>query len=575
MHRRLWLLAGAATAVLLLAASATATTNTAGTARAADATPAAAPFAQSWAQVPRTPAARKAKSVLVFGMEQDVDGFNTALNCCSEFWAAVTGNTPVLRGAYVITDKLAYVPDLVSKVVATKTTLTYYIRAGANWYWGGKKLPVTYRDFVYTWKAFINPKNDVASRDGYDQITGFTHKGNKVITFKWKKPYAAYQDIFGLIYPSQALGGMDFNKIWANCVCGSDGKPISDGPFYVSNYTKGQGLTLKKNPFWYGKKQGLNEVDFKLITDTNSEIQAMRGGEVDAINPSPQTALTALKNQSSIVYNSVPALYQEHVDIQFGKKGHPLLRAPWMRQAIAMGMNRSAVIKALFGDIAPGLTPLDNILFYQSDKANYNPDWRQWNYNPTKAIAVLKKHCSGGPSSPTDGNTNFFTCSGYPAKFAYTTTAGNHRRETSEAIFKSELGAIGIQITDNLLPANVAFGPTVLAASNYDMFEFAWVTTPDPGGFVSIWGCGGEANYLQYCNRRATNLLDASKSELNRAKRMALFKKADAIMAKDVPTIPLYASPSILIYKKAISGMLNNPSLVGFSWNIEDWKWTS
>ena len=307
---------------------------------APDATPAAAPFAQAWAKVPKTAAARKASSTLVFGMEQDITGFNTALSCCSEFWAVVAGNTPNIRGAYVLTDKLQYVPDLVTKVVATKSTLTYYIRPDANWYWGGKKVPVTYKDFVYTWQAFINPKNDVASRDGYDLITGYTHKGTKIVSFKWKKPYADYRDLFGGIYPSFALQGMDFNKIWANCVCGSDGKPVSDGPFYLSNYTKGQGVTLKVNPYWYGKKPSLKEVDFKLITDTNSEIQAMRGGEVDAIFPSPQTALAQLRGVKGLTYNTTPGLYQEHVDIQFGKKGQPLLKAPWMRHAIMMGMDR-------------------------------------------------------------------------------------------------------------------------------------------------------------------------------------------------------------------------------------------
>ena len=98
MHRRLWLFAGAAAAVLLLAATATATTKvSSSSASASGATPAAAPFAQSWANVPRTTAARKAKSVVVFGMEQDIDGFNTNLTCCNAFWAGVTGNVPVTR----------------------------------------------------------------------------------------------------------------------------------------------------------------------------------------------------------------------------------------------------------------------------------------------------------------------------------------------------------------------------------------------------------------------------------------------------------------------------------------------
>ena len=47
----------------------------------------------------------------------------------------------------------------------------------------------------------------------------------------------------------------------------------------------------------------------------------MRGGEVDAIFPSPQTALTQLRGVKGLTYKITPGLYQEHVDIQFGKKG--------------------------------------------------------------------------------------------------------------------------------------------------------------------------------------------------------------------------------------------------------------
>lgn len=574
MHRRLWLFAGAAAAVLLLAASATATTKVVSSARASGATPAAAPFAQAWANVPRTTAARKAKSVVVFGMEQDIDGFNTVLTCCNAFWAGVTGNVPVVRGAYNITNKLQHVLDTVVAASATKTTLSYTIRPNANWYWGGKKIPVTYKDFVYTWQQMVDPKNDVVTRDGYSDITGFTHKGDKQITFKWKKPFAAWQDLFGLVYPSQALAGQDFNKIWANCVCGSDGQPVSNGPYYVSNYTKGQGVTLKSNPLWWGKKQAIKEVDFKIIADTNTEVQAMRGGEVDAISPTFGVNLAQLKGVSGITFNQVPGLFQEHIDIQFGPKGQPLLRAPWMRQALMMGIDRQAIIKTVYGSLAGNTTPLNNILFYSTD-AEYKPDFAPWNFNPTKALALLKKHCTGGPAAVSQSNTDTWTCSGYPAKFRYTWTASNATRTTQEAIIKQELKSIGIDIVDSPLPANVVFGPTGIPSSNYDLANFAWVTSPDPVGFVTTWKCGGESNYLNYCNRAATKLLDASNSELNPAKRILDFQQADALMAKDVPTIPLYQRPNPLIYKSDLLGMKNNPSLVGFSWNMEEWHWKS
>src|SRR3569833_3488290 len=69
---------------------------------------AAAPFAQAWAKVPRTPAARAAKDVLVFGMGQDVTGFNVTEASQASYWAALAGNTAVLRGNYIIDDKGNY-----------------------------------------------------------------------------------------------------------------------------------------------------------------------------------------------------------------------------------------------------------------------------------------------------------------------------------------------------------------------------------------------------------------------------------------------------------------------------------
>src|SRR3954465_13603110 len=74
MHRRLWLLAAAALAILAVATSAPATTKVAGTAQAADCTGAAAPFAQAWANAPRTVAARKAKDVASLCQERGIGG---------------------------------------------------------------------------------------------------------------------------------------------------------------------------------------------------------------------------------------------------------------------------------------------------------------------------------------------------------------------------------------------------------------------------------------------------------------------------------------------------------------------
>src|SRR4051812_7389883 len=111
MPRRITTTIGAAIAMLVVATSATAVGHKANA--NAGAQSAAAPFAQAWANVPRTPAARRAKDTLVFGAEQDIVGFNGALTCCNQFWAAVQ-IVPVIRGAYNVDNKLRHIKDLIS-----------------------------------------------------------------------------------------------------------------------------------------------------------------------------------------------------------------------------------------------------------------------------------------------------------------------------------------------------------------------------------------------------------------------------------------------------------------------------
>jgi peptide/nickel transport system substrate-binding protein len=583
MHKRLWLLVGAAAAILIVATSATATTKVAGSAKGAES--AAAPFSQAWAQVPRTTAGRKAKNILVFGEEQDVNGFNTNLSCCNQLAGGFLGNVEAIHGAFNQNQKGIWFKDLVSSAAATKTSLTYTIKPNANWYWGGKKLPVTYKDFVYTLQQIDNPANDLADRTGYSNIDTkkWTHKGLKQVTFNWKTtqcttdfpcgPYANWQSLFSGLYPSAALAGQDFNKIWTNCICGSDGQPVSNGPFYMSNYTKGQGTTLKANPFWAGKKPGLAEVDFKIITDTNTEVQAMRGGEVDAISPTFGSNLLPLKGQAGLVYNQIPGYYFEHLEFRETKgSSNPLLRAPWMRQAISMGIDRQGIINTVYGALAGNTKPMNNMIYY-STQAGYKQDFAPFNFNPAKALALLKKHCTGGPSSPGAGGT--WTCAGFPATFRWSWTSGNAVRQNTEAIVKSEMKDIGITLTEYPRAANVIFGPTGVPGGDFDIAEFAEITSGDPGAWYDVWRCGGASNYTGYCSAKASKLMAAGNAELDPTKRAADFQAADKLMAPGVPVFPFYQRPVPLVYKSGISGMVNNPSTVGPFWNIEDWKWKS
>jgi peptide/nickel transport system substrate-binding protein len=588
MHRRLWLLAGAGAVVLLLAASATATTKVAGSARAA-ATPAAMPFAQAFAHTPKTVAGRKAKLTTVWAEEQDINGFNTSLNCCNQLAGGLVAIDEAQHGAFNLNDKGNYFLDLAKSAKADKNGITYVIRPDAYWYDGGAKVPVTGKDFIYTWQQLNGSvkTNDLVSTAGYDQIASVSG-GGKVVTVRWKKCpaggptadnpcgfYADWQSLFDGLYPAFALQGADFNKIWTNCICDQNGKPVSNGPFYLEAYTKGQGTVLKKNPFYIHPAK-LNEVDFKFIPDSNSEVQAMRGGEVDGLmSPTFGVNLAPLQSTPGVTFEATPGYYFEHLDLQEGPKSqNPLLRSPWMRQAIMLGIDRQAIINTVYGALAKGLKPINSAVYFQT-QSQYHPWFAKWNFNQAKALAILKKHCSGGPSTPSADNSSYWTCSGFPATFRFSWTASNPTRALQEQIIEAQLKQIGIKVVAVPRAANVFFGQYV-SQGDYDIVDFAWVSPDgDPSGYAAIWSCGGDSNYLHYCSKKASNLMAASQSEGNPTKRAAEWNAVDKIMASTVPTIPLYQRPAPIAFKSDLLGVKNNPATLSATWNIQDWHWKS
>ncbi len=593
MHRRIWFLVAAAIGMLALAGSAAAmrtASPSSGAARVGTES-----FAKSWATAPRTPAARAHSASLIFGLEQAVTGFNLGEADENAYYAAIVAGTPIIRGNYLIDQKGNYHLDMASKVVANKKYLKIWIKKSANWFWAGHKklMPVTAKDYVFTWKQIMDGANNVASNTGYANISRVKVNSKKVVTFYWKKglAFADYRDLFGYIYPSGVGlsgggsgcgGGCTFNQFWHTCVCGSDGKPISDGPFYMSAYTAGQGITLSKNPHWYGAKAHLKKVFFKIITNTDSEIQAMKGGEVDAINPSPESSLSELVHQKNLKYSAVPGFTQEHMDIEVGPQGAPLLKKQFVRQAVAEGLNRQGTINALYGSIAPGLKPLNNTFYEIGTLANGKYAYfAKYNYNPKLAIKTLKKNgCHGGPSTPNKNNTKVWTCGGQQTIFRFDTTT-RASRVTSGAIWKQNLMSIGIKINDNYHAAADFFG-TILPSANFDLGEYAWIGGPDPSGFDAIYQCYnnaknlGGSNYKRYCNKTVDGLIKKGDVNFNPTKRTAQYEEAANITSTQVAVIPLYASPSIFVYKKAIKGMAksNNATSEGPTWNIQQWSWS-
>lgn len=532
-------------------------------------------------------AGAKPANVVVFGVFSGVGGGFDPFG--TDFGSEDMGPAQALRGAFVENDKGVWLKDLVAAARADARGVSYTIRPDASWYWGGRKLPVTYRDFAYTLRQIDDPANDVASRTGYANLdpTRFVHQGDRRVTFFWRRtgcstdypcgPYADWPSLFSQLLPSFAFAGLPFDKILANCICGSDGKPVSDGPFYLAGYRPGQSGVLRRNPFFYHRAQ-LAEIDFRVFTDPALLAEAMRSGQIDATDPPFATDLLALRGLPGITYAVVPAAAVEQVELRLGsERGGPgvtkgssnaLLLAPWMRQAIALALDRQAMIDAVYGS-GTGLKPVESFLFLPGQQG-YRPVFARWNHDPAAAIALLKRHCTGGPTVPDPANTKVWRCSGLPALFRYTWPSTVFARTQIEQVAKANLKAVGIALTERPLPASDFF-PTE-ASGDFDLAEFAWLGSGDAGDWYDVYRCRGLYNATGYCEHGVDSLLKAGNTELDPAKRNLLYQRADAIMSTQVPAIPLFQKFSVLAHKTALVGPRPTTSISIF-WNVEDWRW--
>src|SRR5919204_137924 len=67
--------------------------------------------------------------------------------------------------------------DVVTK---PKFAITFHIRPEAKW---SDNVPLTADDFIFTWKTFVNPKWDIVSRNGWDQIASAKKINAKTVQF--------------------------------------------------------------------------------------------------------------------------------------------------------------------------------------------------------------------------------------------------------------------------------------------------------------------------------------------------------------------------------------------------------
>ena len=301
-------------------------------------------------------------------------------------------------------------------------------------------------------------------------------------------------------YPAHIIKGQDMNQTFNNSI------PVSNGPWKFQSWQKGVQITRRQERQvpGGGPKMKLDRVIFRYILDTNTRFQAMKANEGQVMQSQPQLQIADFLTDKNFVVDKRPEYAFEHLDIQFGPKGHAALKQLYVRQALVTGINRQQIASAIYRTIAPETKALQSLIFKPFEKG-YTEHYKKWAFSQTKVISILKgKGCTGGPDKPSAGNSDIFSCPGVgKLSFRFGTTTGNQLRALAFEIMQRQLKSVGIELVPRFQTGGVLFG-TTLPSSDWDLLMFTYGQSPPSkittNGLYACPNQRGDQNYGQWCN---------------------------------------------------------------------------
>lgn len=254
----------------------------------------------------------------------------------------------------------------------------YHIHPDAAW---ADRTPVTAGDFAFTYETIVDPDLSIYSRVGYDRISGYQVEDDKTILFAFSEVYAPWQSLFRPVLPRHILEGEAFNTVWDQAIT------MGSGPFVFSEWTPDERIVLTRNPnYWQDAGGDVQSVDIVRIESRDALIEALDDQEIDMLYVEPETELVEeVEAMGDVEWEAGLGSTWEHFEFNFDDIR---LQDLFVRQAIAQGIDREAIVDAVVRPIAPEAEPLGNTIWLTAS-ANYEDHFNdRFPYDPDRKSVV-------------------------------------------------------------------------------------------------------------------------------------------------------------------------------------------
>ena len=327
-----------------------------------------------------------------------------------------------------------------------------------------------------------------------------------------------------------ALGGLIASPTWLAAVDAGTADPtegVGTGPYTISSYAPGDRLVVTRNPdYWVTDANGdtlpyLDEIEFRVIQDSQVRAQALESGDVDMIATSDAAVISDLVDNDA---------FESILQDQYGETNYAMLHLT--KPALADKSVRCAMLQAVdkddFNDVVyNGFLEVANGPFSQGQEG-YLADNGSLPYDPDAAAAAIEAYeAANGPVT---------------INYSTTPTASNL---TAAQFLADAWGAIGIdttidQIEQSKLINNALFGDAAFDAFGWrnhgglyvDSQYFWWHSSAaaDDGGLA--------LNFGRLRDPDIDSLLEQSRSEVDANVRRGYAEEINRRFASECYILP-------------------------------------
>ncbi|SIN88809.1 peptide/nickel transport system substrate-binding protein [Sulfurivirga caldicuralii] len=374
--------------------------------------------------------------------------------------------------------------------------------------------PLTAEDVAATYASVLDPATASPHRGGLKHVQRVRALDGQRVQFDLTHVDALFPGrlTIGVLPRRLMKAGHDFNR-----------QPLGSGPcrFVDANEQR----TRLQRP------DGAL-LEFIKVKDPLVQVLKLRKGELDWIQGglSPELVRYCAARPELAV--------QWHRGTNFAYIGFNF-RDSWLsqqpiREAIALGIDRAAIVQALFDNharLAGALLPPEHWAGLKN--------WSGYPYDPGRARALLESAIGQGQR----------------LSLSYKTSA-NPLRLRLAAIYQSMLREIGIDLTIQSYDWGTFYAD--IKAGRFQLYSLAWVGIKSPDIFQYVFHSQAVppagANRGHYANPEVDRLIEAALAAQMFAEQQRLYGQLQRVLAETVAQVPLWYEDQYAVLHRSVSG---------------------